>query len=74
PPPPPPPHFFFTSLRRKKMCIRDRTWVEQNLAEAGQTIEHMVQMDAQQQAADQVSIGNSIGSPVSYTHLTLPTS
>ncbi|WP_443700418.1 GH36-type glycosyl hydrolase domain-containing protein [Pseudomonas sp.] len=38
------------------------TWVEQNLAEAGQTIEHMVQMDAQQQAADQVSIGNSIGS------------
>ena len=38
------------------------TWVEQHLAEAGHTIEHMVQMDAQQQATDQVSIGNSIGS------------
>ena len=38
------------------------TWIEQHLAEAGHTIEHMVQMDAQQQAADQVSIGNSIGS------------
>ena len=38
------------------------TWIEQHLAEAGDTIEQMVQLDAQQQAADQVSIANSIGS------------
>ena len=38
------------------------TWVEQRLAESGQSIERMVRMEAQQQAADQVSIGNSIGS------------
>ncbi|MDO1528740.1 glucoamylase family protein [Fulvimonas sp. R45] len=38
------------------------TWVEQRLAESGQGIEHLVRMEAQQQAADQVSIGNSIGS------------
>ena len=38
------------------------TWIEQHLAEAGHTVEGMVQMDAQQQAADQVSIANSIGS------------
>ena len=38
------------------------TWVEHWLSGAGYTIEHLVQMEAQQQAADQVSIGNSIGS------------
>ncbi|MBI4750822.1 MAG: cyclic beta 1-2 glucan synthetase [Acidobacteria bacterium] len=38
------------------------TWIEQRLAETGQTIEHLVQSENQQQAADQVSIGNSIGS------------
>ena len=38
------------------------TWVEQRLAESGLGIEHLVRMEAQQQAADQVSIGNSIGS------------
>ncbi|WP_343229990.1 glucoamylase family protein [Rhodanobacter sp. DHG33] len=38
------------------------TWVEQRLTESGQSIEHLVRMEAQQQAADQVSIGNSIGS------------
>ena len=38
------------------------TWVEQHLAETGQTIEQLVQLEIQQQAADQVSIGNSIGS------------
>ncbi len=37
-------------------------WIEQRLAESGLSIEHLVQMEAQQQAADQVSIGNSIGS------------
>lgn len=38
------------------------TWVEQRLAESGQTIEQLVQLEIQQQAADQVSISNSIGS------------
>ncbi|WP_419555818.1 GH36-type glycosyl hydrolase domain-containing protein [Planctellipticum variicoloris] len=38
------------------------TWIEQRLAEQGQTIEHMVQAEGQQQAIDQVSISNSIGS------------
>ena len=38
------------------------TWVEQHLAETGQTIEQLVQLEIQQQAADQVSISNSIGS------------
>ncbi len=37
-------------------------WVEQMLAESGLSIERQVQLDAQQQAADQVSISNSIGS------------
>ncbi|MBY0358848.1 MAG: hypothetical protein K2W82_12660 [Candidatus Obscuribacterales bacterium] len=38
------------------------TWVEQRLSETGLTIEQLVQIDAQQQAANQVSISNSIGS------------
>ena len=38
------------------------TWIEQMLAESGQTIEQSVQSENQQQAADQVSISNSIGS------------
>lgn len=38
------------------------TWVEQCLAEDGHTIEQLVQIEGQQQAIDQVSIGNSINS------------
>lgn len=38
------------------------TWLTQRLAETGQNIEQMVQLESQQQAADQVSISNSIGS------------
>ena len=38
------------------------TWIEQPLAESGLTIEQLVQAESQQQAADQVSISNSIGS------------
>ncbi|WP_035052599.1 GH36-type glycosyl hydrolase domain-containing protein [Andreprevotia chitinilytica] len=38
------------------------TWIEQRLAETGLTIEQLVQLENQQQAADQVSISNSIGS------------
>ncbi|WP_370529435.1 GH36-type glycosyl hydrolase domain-containing protein [Undibacterium sp. YM2] len=37
-------------------------WLSQRLAETGQTIEHLVQLDSQQQVADQISISNSIGS------------
>lgn len=38
------------------------TWIEQNLAESSATIEQKVQTETQQQAADQVSINNTIGS------------
>ncbi|HSH69308.1 MAG TPA: glucoamylase family protein, partial [Deferrisomatales bacterium] len=38
------------------------TWIEQRLAESGLTIERLVESENQQQAADQVSIANSIGS------------
>ncbi len=38
------------------------TWIEQHLAEFGLTIEQMVQSETQSQAANQVSISNSIGS------------
>jgi cyclic beta-1,2-glucan synthetase len=38
------------------------TWIEQLLSESHLTIEQLVRLEAQQQAADQVSIGNSIGS------------
>lgn len=37
-------------------------WIEQRLAESGQSIDYLVQVESQQQAAQQVSIGNSIGS------------
>jgi cellobiose phosphorylase len=36
------------------------TWIEQRLWEEGRTIEQMVHSEGQQQAVDQVSIGNSI--------------
>jgi len=38
------------------------TWIEQRLSESGLTIEQLVQSENQQQAVDQVSISNSIGS------------
>lgn len=38
------------------------TWIEQRLAASGLTIELLVQSENQQQAADQVSVSNSIGS------------
>ena len=38
------------------------SWIEQRLAENGLTIEQLVQSETQQQAADQVSVSNSIGS------------
>jgi cyclic beta-1,2-glucan synthetase len=38
------------------------TWIEQQLSESSRTIDKLVQAENQQQAADQVSISNSIGS------------
>ena len=38
------------------------SWIEQRLSESGQSIEHLVQLEAQQQAAAQVSVSNSISS------------
>ncbi len=38
------------------------TWIEQQLSESGLTIEQSIQSENQQQAIDQVSISNSIGS------------
>ena len=38
------------------------TWIEQSLAESGSTIAQSVQSENQQQAGDQVSMSNSIGS------------
>ncbi|MHB8551209.1 MAG: glucoamylase family protein, partial [Acidiferrobacterales bacterium] len=38
------------------------TWIEQLLSESGRTIEQLVRSENQQQAANQVSISNSIGS------------
>jgi cellobiose phosphorylase len=38
------------------------TWIEQRLSQSGLTTEQLVQSENQQQAADQVSISNSIGS------------
>jgi len=37
-------------------------WIEQRLAESGESIEQLVQLEARQQAANQVSVSNSIGS------------
>jgi len=36
------------------------TWMEQRLAEAGSSIEQLVQSESQEQASDQVSVGNTI--------------
>jgi len=38
------------------------SWITHRLAESGQTIEEQIQAEIQQQAAEQVSIANSIGS------------
>jgi len=42
--------------------ISPLTWIEQRLSESGLTIEKLIQSGNQQQAADQLSISNSIGS------------
>ena len=37
-------------------------WLEHHLAETNQTVEQLIQLESQDQAADQVSMSNSIGS------------
>ncbi|UTF50730.1 cyclic beta 1-2 glucan synthetase [Desulfomicrobium sp. ZS1] len=38
------------------------SWIERRLSESGQTIDQLVRLENQQQASDQISISNSIGS------------
>jgi cellobiose phosphorylase len=44
------------------VLVSPLTWIEQRLSESGMTIRNLVQYGNQQQAADQLSISNSIGS------------
>jgi len=64
---PPMNHAFVAELARRlqgqsPVLAMPLTWVEQRLAENGSSIEHQLQVEAQEQAANQVSVGNSIGS------------
>ncbi|MGZ8203325.1 MAG: cyclic beta 1-2 glucan synthetase, partial [Burkholderiales bacterium] len=47
---------------RTAALVLPLTWLEQRLSESGSTTEQVVQAENQQQAADQVSVSNSIGS------------
>ncbi len=58
---------FVSELTRKLQGLSHSlssalTWIEQRLSDSGQNIEELIQLGNQQQAADQVSISNSIGS------------
>ena len=44
------------------LLVSPLNWIEHRLADSGQTTEQLIQLNNQQQAADQVSISNSIGS------------
>ena len=64
---PPMTSAFVAELARRlqgqsPVLVMPLTWVEQRLAETGSSIEHHLQLEAQEQAANQVSVGNSIGS------------
>eukprot|EP01030_Chromulinospumella_sphaerica_P005308 gene5308-5191_t len=64
--PPMTPSFVAELARRLQgqsaALILPMAWIEQTLSESGLTVERLVQMDAQQQSGDQVSISNSIAS------------
>ena len=47
---------------QKAILALPLTWISQRLSESGMTIEQLVMLETQRQAADQVSISNSIGS------------
>ncbi|HET6247998.1 MAG TPA: glucoamylase family protein [Tepidisphaeraceae bacterium] len=54
---------FASRLQRQSTAmVIPITWLEQRLSERGQTVEGIFRHASQNQAADQVSIGNSIGS------------
>lgn len=64
---PPMSYAFVAELARRlegqsRALALPLTWVEQRLSEMGTTVEQMVQYAVQQEAADKVSIGNSIES------------
>ncbi|HYW80646.1 MAG TPA: cyclic beta 1-2 glucan synthetase, partial [Thermoguttaceae bacterium] len=48
--------------RRSPVLHLARTWLEQRLVEQGLSIERLVHLESQQQAADQVSVSHSIAS------------
>jgi len=54
---------FCQRLSRQSPALHTaRNWLEQRLVEQGLTIEQLVQMESQNQAADQVSVSHSIAS------------
>lgn len=54
---------FWQRIQEKTPPIKlVRSWIEERLSEEGFTIEQMVQSESQHQAANQVSVGNSITS------------
>lgn len=64
---PPMSHAFVAELSRRlegqsRILALPLTWIEQRLSEMGITIEQMVQLAIQKEAADKVSVGNSIES------------
>ncbi|WP_166364900.1 GH36-type glycosyl hydrolase domain-containing protein [Pseudomonas akapageensis] len=64
--PPMTPSFVAELARRLQgqsaALILPMAWIEQTLGESSLTVERLVQIDAQQQSGDQVSISNSIAS------------
>ncbi|HEY3914358.1 MAG TPA: glycosyltransferase family 2 protein, partial [Verrucomicrobiae bacterium] len=54
---------FAQRLSRQTQVLNlARSWLEQRLGEQGTTIEQLIQIESQSQAADQVSVSHSIGS------------
>jgi cyclic beta-1,2-glucan synthetase len=54
---------FCQNLSRQSPVLHlARSWLEQRLVEHGLSIEHLVQLESQNQAADQVSVSHSIAS------------
>ncbi len=54
---------FMRRLQEKTPTVKlAASWIEERVAEDGQTVDQLVQAESQAQAATQVSVGNSIGS------------
>ena len=52
----------YAACRGRVLLGSALTWIEQRLSESGLTIKQLVQSENQKQAADQVSMSNSISS------------